>query len=85
MAYLLDTNVFIQSWNFDYQRDFCPEFWNWLVQMNRENKIYSINEVLNEIRRKDDELAGRVERLDDDFFIEIDSNVEKSPKASTVG
>lgn len=76
MAYLLDTNVFIQAWNLDYQRDFCPEFWRWLVQKNEENIIYSIKEVLNEIKRKDDELAGWVGGLDDKFFIEIDSNVE---------
>lgn len=38
--------------------------------------VYSIKEVFNEIRRKDDELAEWVEGLDDNFFIEINSNVE---------
>lgn len=80
MAYLLDTNVFIQAWNLSYKRDHCPEFWHWLVQKNEENIIYSIKEVLNEIRRKDDELAGWVECLDDNFFIEINSDVESKRK-----
>lgn len=76
MAYLLDTNVFIQSWNSDHKPDCCPDFWLWLIQKNQENMVYSIKEVFNEIRRKDDELAEWVEGLDDNFFIEINSNVE---------
>ena len=30
MAYLLDTNVFIQAKNLYYGFDFCPAFWDWL-------------------------------------------------------
>ena len=30
MAYLLDTNVFIQANKLHYGLDFCPAFWEWL-------------------------------------------------------
>ena len=31
MAYLLDSNVFIQAKNLHYGLDFCPAFWDWLI------------------------------------------------------
>lgn len=80
MAYLLDTNVFIQAWNIDYRQDCYPEFWDWLIQMNKEGKIYSINEVLNEMRMKDNGLAEWVGKLSDKFFIEMNSDVESKLK-----
>jgi uncharacterized protein DUF4411 len=30
MAYLLDTDVFIQAKNLHYAFDVCPGFWSWL-------------------------------------------------------
>jgi hypothetical protein len=31
MAYLLDSNVFIQAKNLHYGFDFCPAFWDWIA------------------------------------------------------
>lgn len=31
MSYLLDANVFIQAKNLHYGLDFCPAFWQWLI------------------------------------------------------
>ena len=36
--YLLDANVFIQAKNLHYGFDFCPAFWDWLVEQNRAGK-----------------------------------------------
>ena len=80
MAYLLDTNVFIQAWNIDYRQDCYPQFWDWLIQMNEEGKIYSIKEVLNEMRMKDNGLAEWAGKLNDKFFIEMNSDVESKLK-----
>ena len=38
MPYLLDSNVFIQAKNLHYGMDFCPGFWDWLVQKNKEGQ-----------------------------------------------
>ena len=32
MAYFLDSDVFIRAKNLHYGFDFCPAFWDWLVQ-----------------------------------------------------
>ena len=69
MKYLLDTNVFIQAWKVSYKPDCRPEFWDWLIQKNEEDKIYSIKELLNEMRRKDDYLAEWVVNLDNNFSL----------------
>jgi hypothetical protein len=34
LSYLLDANVFIQAKNLHYGLDFCPAFWEWLVESN---------------------------------------------------
>jgi hypothetical protein len=36
MAYLLDANVFIAAKNLHYGLDFCPAFWDWLVERQAE-------------------------------------------------
>ena len=48
--------------------------------MNKEGKIYSIKEVLNEMRMKDNGLAEWVGKLSDKFFIEMSSDVESKLK-----
>ena len=80
MKYLLDTNVFIQAWKVNYKPDCRPEFWDWLIQKNEEDKIYSIKELLNEMRRKNDDLAEWVVNLDNNFFIEMNSDVGSKRK-----
>ena len=32
MAYLLDSNVFIEAKRLHYGFDFCPAFWDWIDQ-----------------------------------------------------
>lgn len=40
--YLIDANVLIQAKNLHYGFDFCPAFWDWLVEQNRTGRIASI-------------------------------------------
>ena len=41
-AYLVDANVFIQAKNLHYGFDFCPAFWDWLIEQNRAGKVACI-------------------------------------------
>jgi hypothetical protein len=49
MAYLLDANVFIQAKNLHYGLDFCPAFWDWLIQNNTAKKVFGIEKVEDEL------------------------------------
>jgi hypothetical protein len=45
VTYLLDANVFIQAKNLHYGLDFCPAFWEWLLDNNQAGRVFSIDKV----------------------------------------
>lgn len=57
MSYLLDTNVFIQAKNLHYGLDFCPAFWQWLIDGQANGLVFSIDRVADEISAVADELT----------------------------
>lgn len=75
MSYLLDANVFIQAKNLHYGLDFCPAFWDWLVENNNLGKVHSIEKVGDEINAGDDELAEWANHQESGFFLKPDSEV----------
>ena len=60
MTYLLDANVFIQAKNLHYGLDFCPAFWEWLLDSHAAGKVASIDKVGDEIAAGSDELTDWV-------------------------
>ena len=57
MAYLLDADVFIRAKNLHYGLDFCPAFWEWLIQGNAAGKVFSVEKVGDEVQAVADELS----------------------------
>ena len=74
-AYLVDSNVFIQAKNLHYGFDFCPAFWDWLVDQNDAGKIASIEKVADELHAGDDELAEWAAGRGGKFFLPPDDAV----------
>lgn len=72
MTYLLDANVFIQAKNLHYGLDFCPAFWDWLIDNNRKQLVFSIEKVGDEIEAGSDELAAWATERKSDFFLKPD-------------
>ena len=84
MAYLLDTNVFIQAKNLQYGFDFCPAFWDWLEHMNGQGEVFSIQQVGTELQAGEDELAAWGEARGEGFFLPPDNQVlAAAPRVST--
>ncbi len=50
MAYLLDADVFIRAKNLQYGLDFCPAFWDGLVNRNAAGTLFSIENVGDEVQ-----------------------------------
>lgn len=71
MAYLLDSDVFIEAKRRYYAFDFHPGFWEWLEQANGNGTLYSIDKVKDELLAVDDELAAWARGLTG-FFLPID-------------
>ena len=57
MAYLLDTNVFIEAKNLYYGYSICPGFWHWLDLAHEQGKILSIKRVRDELMGREDWLT----------------------------
>ncbi|TGK18390.1 DUF4411 family protein [Leptospira stimsonii] len=75
MTYLLDANVFIQAKNLHYGLDFCPAFWNWIVDKNQAGVVYSIDKVADEIQSGGDELTEWVNHNAQTLFHPTDASV----------
>ena len=78
MAYLLDTNAFIEARKRWYGFDFCPAYWEWLVLAQASGVAYSIEKVADEILAGDDELVTWVRARGSDFFRKPDTAVVQS-------
>ena len=73
MAYLLDANVFIQAKNLHYGLDFCPAFWDWLIDRNAAGSAFSIEKVGDEIQAGADELSTWASARGTAFFLKPDA------------
>lgn len=75
MTYLLDANVFIQAKNLHYGLDFCPAFWDWLIENNGAGRVFSIQKVGDELEAGADELADWALSRGRSFFLQPDAPV----------
>ena len=75
MAYLLDADVFIQAKNRHYGLDFCPAFWEWLIEENAAGRLFSVEKVGGEVKAIEDELSEWAEARGAGFFLPPDTSV----------
>ena len=57
MAYLRDTNVFIQGRKLYYGFDICPGFWDWLDRETATCNVRSVEQVGRELEAGTDVLS----------------------------
>jgi len=72
MAYLLDANVFIQAKNLHYGMDFCPAFWEWLIERNAAQEVFSVDKVGDELAAGSDALSDWAVERGEAFFLQAD-------------
>lgn len=75
IRYLLDTNIFIQAKNLHYGFDFCPAFWDWLIQQNSVGTVASIDKVGDELQTGGDDLSVWATARGAAFFLPPDNAV----------
>ena len=82
--YLLDTNIFIQARNLHYGFDFCPAFWDWLIEQNAAGKVVSLDRVDSELQAGADDLSDWAKARGEPFFLKPDETViPVLPRVST--
>jgi len=84
MAYLLDSNVFIQAKNLYYGFDFCPAFWDWLDEAHAAGTVFSIEKVADELIGGSDELATWAQQRISAFFVQPDAAMIPSLQATSL-
>lgn len=80
IKYVLDTSVFVEAKKRYYGFAFCPGFWEWIDQQNIVGKVMSIENVLEEISEKDDELTKWSKARADRLFLPIDNSTRSKSK-----
>jgi hypothetical protein len=78
MAYLLDTNVFIEAKRRYYGFDFCPAFWDWLVEAGGRKLVFSVEKVHDELISGGDDLSDWAQDLHEAFFLPPDGSTIRS-------
>lgn len=73
--YLIDTSVFLQAQKTYYSFEFCPGFWDWIQEMHLAGLMHSIQEVKDELDRKQDHVQEWSEQIDKSFFLPNDEEI----------
>ena len=58
-----------------YGLDFCPAFWDWLVERNAARQVFSIERVASEVEGGNDELKRWASERGTSFFLKPDSSI----------
>jgi hypothetical protein len=80
MAYLLDSDVFIQAQNMHYSFAVCPGFWKWIDESHSRKLVYSIKPIRDELLALEDELSNWVRSRKSLFLDPNDSETYESQK-----
>jgi hypothetical protein len=75
MTYLLDTNVFIQAKQLHYGFDFCPAFWQWVLEQGAAGQVFSIDKVADELDAIADDLSAWAKADAAELFRPTDARV----------
>lgn len=82
MAYLLDSNVFIEAKNRYYAFDICPGSWDWLRAAHESGRVFSVEAVKQELTGRRDDLSEWVQSLPSTFF--LPATAADMPSLSTI-
>lgn len=78
MAYILDSNTFIEAKNRYYGMNVCPGFWDWLLLSNTHGHLYSIEMVKKELEKGNDDLNQWAKNNSQLFVKESDLETQNS-------
>lgn len=71
MAFIIDSNVFIEAHRTTYPLDIATGFWNTIKELAEGDHISSIDKVYKEIAKNEDELLNWIDtNLPEQFFLD---------------
>jgi uncharacterized protein DUF4411 len=76
MIYCVDTSSLIAAWDERYPIENFPNFWERVDDLIEDERLISPIEVLNEIKKRSDELHGWLKSRKGAMFRELDDDVQ---------
>ncbi|MCP4250618.1 MAG: DUF4411 family protein [bacterium] len=76
MSYSMDTSALIEAWVRSYPPDVFSNLWQRFEQLIADGRLLAVDEVLRELKKKEDDLAewaGRQKAL----FVPLDENLQR--------
>lgn len=67
--YLLDANVLINAKNTWYPFELVPGFWTWVMHEVEQDRLFSIVQVRQELRKQNDQLSRWSRELPESFWL----------------
>lgn len=71
-VYSIDSSSLIHAWHRAYRPKNFPTFWAHLDDLIEEDRLKASIEVLDELKRKDDDVYAWAKERKDSLFVEID-------------
>jgi hypothetical protein len=68
MTYLIDADVLIEAKDRHYAFDFCPGFWDWILQQHALKVVFSVKAVGDELKAGNDQLAAWAMKQGSKYF-----------------
>lgn len=75
MEYSIDTSAILDGWRRYYPPDVFPPLWNRIEGLIAKGQLVAVEEVLHELRKKDDEVTEWA-RNNKGLFVPIDQDVQ---------
>jgi hypothetical protein len=76
LVYSIDSSSLIHAWNRAYRPKNFPTFWAHLEDLIDEGRLKASIEVLEELKKKDDDVYAWAKERKDLLFVEIDELVQ---------
>ena len=72
MKYILDSNVLLEANNRYYGMDFCPAFWDFILDLNKKEKLFLIDKAIQTISNIDESIRTWIKDNGKGFFLKTD-------------
>ena len=77
MSFSLDTSALLDAWVRYYPLDVFPTLWEKIDQASRDGRIYVVEEVVAELKRKDDGIYEWVKKRES-MIVSIDEELQRA-------
>ena len=72
MKYILDSSVLIEANNRYYGMDFCPAFWDFILDLNKKGKLFLIDKSVQTISNIDERIKIWIKNNGTEYILKTD-------------